>query len=238
MKRRRNRRRGRVQGDRRRDAAELLRRGTRDESDHATRAQRCQEIATERPRIGQPARRCHRRGARAPGVAVLRMLGAQRDRAQGHVRRGGQGRGLADGAALDDAAEQPARSLHVEHRIDHQRRAAAPVRRDGEREPPGREVPLEELDGDAVGPVVQRHPPRQVEERDLQLPVDDRGATVRAFELGFDQRRDQRAVVRGIEQHVLDRSGRGGHAGGAPGAGRVRRARLRDHQEVGGPIGR
>ncbi len=176
---RRDGRRRRAERDRRGDAGQALGRRARDQRDDAAGAQRRQRVGEQRPRIGRPVGRRRGRRARAQGEAIARVLGAERDRAQRDVGGGGQHGRLADGAALDDAAEQPARTLHVEHGVEEERRAAGGIRGDGEGQPPGREVSVEQLEGHAVGTVRERHSPRQVEERHLQLPVDDAGAARR-----------------------------------------------------------
>ena len=96
-------------------------------------------------------------------------------------------------------------------------RAAACVGRDREREPPGGGVALESSMVTPSGRLCSAIRPDRLK-RGISTPVDDRRASVRPIELGFDQPRDQRAIVGGVEQHVFDRGRRGGDAGDAPGA--------------------
>jgi hypothetical protein len=121
--------------------------------------------------------------------------------AEHDVGGGGVHRPFAERAARGDAPEDPAGGAHVDLRLQHQRRAAARGRGEpGERELPRGQVALGQDQIDAVGARLHPGLAAQVEERDLELPVDQlvdarsRRRRPAIEDVGAHQRRDRVGV--------------------------------------------
>ena len=146
---------------------------------------------------------------RAHDAGVLRP---QRDGAQRDVRGGDQRRRLARGTQLDQAADQPARVLDVQLRVDEQRAAAAVARGvavkislPGEKSPSTRSI-----SAPSGRSWMTSVPVRLNSGTSTSQPTDGKPAG-RPRDVRADQRGDDLAVVGGVQQHAPDRTGgRGG----------------------------
>ena len=201
-------RRGNAQRGRDRDAGQALRPGARDQRDRAVRAQRRQLVVGERARgrrqVGGGA------GSRAGRRAQLPAFSARSATAR-----------IVTYEAATSAAGSPAGLSLTSRRISRPAFWMSSCASIDQRLPPaargvavkislpGRKIAVDQVDLGAVRALVDHQRAGQVEQRYLDLPPDRRQTGRRARDVGADQRRDDLAIVRGVQQHVPDRRGRG-----------------------------
>jgi len=166
------------------------------------------------------------------------MLGALDGGAQDDVGGGEVHRALAEGAARDDAAKQPAGRAHVDLRFQHQDRAGLAACQVNASLPGARSPSTSVKSTPSARGAIQ--PAFEVEERDLELPFQQLlvggSATRRApaiDDVGAHEGGDRLAVGGRHRQRRAQRVRRHRHAGGdqrrrrAAGSGRF------DHREIG-----